>query len=76
MQRSFLPIYSAEVDGQPASIEVADLHRMAIEVPPGVHEVTLEVNRRPLLLSFLLSLASLLTVVALAIRGGRKAAPE
>ena len=76
VQRSFLPIYSAEVDGQPASIEVADLHRMAIEVPLGVHEVTLEVNRRPLLLSFLLSMGSLLTVVALAIRGGRKAAPE
>lgn len=74
VQRSFLPIYRAAVDGAPAAIEVADLHRMAIRVPAGTHEVVLAVDRRPLLLSSVLGVGALIAAVGLAVRRGR--APE
>ncbi|MEM7480519.1 MAG: hypothetical protein AAF481_05055 [Acidobacteriota bacterium] len=46
-QRAHLPLFEAEVDGEPADIEVANLHRMAVEVPPGEHRVEVRLNRRP-----------------------------
>jgi hypothetical protein len=58
-QRTPLPIYRALVDGRPAPIQVADLHRMAVELTAGEHEVEIRVDRRPLLLSSLAALAAL-----------------
>ena len=48
VQRSFLPIYRATVDGRPEAVKVANMHRMAVELPAGAHEVKLWVDRRPL----------------------------
>ncbi|MEE8137331.1 MAG: hypothetical protein V3T81_00420 [Thermoanaerobaculia bacterium] len=48
VQRSFLPIYRAAVDGRPEAVKVANMHRMAVELPAGAHEVKLWVDRRPL----------------------------
>lgn len=47
VQRSYLELYRASVDGIPAAIEVANVHRMAIAVPSGEHRVELWVDRRP-----------------------------
>jgi hypothetical protein len=57
VQRTFLPLYEATVDGQPAPLVAADLHRMAVELEPGTHEVLIQVDRRPFRASLLLSLA-------------------
>jgi uncharacterized membrane protein YfhO len=60
VQRSYLPLYTAEIDGVEAEIEVANMHRMAIEVPAGEHEIVIRTDRRGLLPSFILSLLGLL----------------
>ncbi len=48
VQRTFLPIWRAEVDGRAAPIRIANLHRMAVELGPGRHRVTIRTDRRPL----------------------------
>jgi hypothetical protein len=58
-QRSYLPIYEATIDGDPAPIEVANMHRMAVEVPAGDHEIRLRVDDGSLRPAFLLSLLGL-----------------
>ena len=47
VQRAFLPLYRATVDGRPAPLVAADLHRMALELEAGTHEVRIRVDRRP-----------------------------
>ncbi len=56
VQRSYLPIWKAELDGEPVDISVANIHRMAVEVGAGEHLLTLSVDRRTLAPSFALSL--------------------
>ncbi len=48
VQRTYLPIWRAEVDGRSAPIRIANLHRMAVELGPGRHRVTIRTDRRPL----------------------------
>jgi hypothetical protein len=60
VQRSFLPLYRATVDDRPAPLVAADLHRMAVELEPGTHEVRIRVDRRPFTWSLPLALAGLL----------------
>jgi hypothetical protein len=72
VQRSFLPLYRATVDGRPAPLVAADLHRLAVELEAGSHEVRIWADRRPFHLSLVLALAggSLLTLGALRLRRG------
>jgi uncharacterized membrane protein YfhO len=67
VQRSYLPIYTAEVDGAEVEIEVANMHRMAVEVPAGEHEILLAVNRRSVLPAFAVSLLGMV-LLALKVR--------
>lgn len=62
-RRAFLPIYRASIDGKPAVPQVANAHRLAVEVPAGTHEVRLWVDRRPFQAS--LALAGLTTLALL-----------
>jgi len=52
LQRAFQPIYRAAIDGRPAHLRIANLHRIAVDVPAGRHRVDLWVDRRPLWFSF------------------------
>ncbi|HKB07620.1 MAG TPA: hypothetical protein VKF61_05005 [Candidatus Polarisedimenticolia bacterium] len=52
IQRAFQPIYRASIDGTPARIRIANLHRVGVDVPAGRHRVELRADRRPLWLSF------------------------
>ena len=65
-RRAFLDIYRATVDGQPAPLVVANLHRLAVEVPPGEHRVRLWVDRRPTRVGWLAALAGGLGLLLLA----------
>ena len=70
-RRAYLDIYRATIDGRPAPTVVANLHRLAVEVPPGEHEVRLWVDRRPTRIGWGLALAGVVGLVAMAIRPGR-----
>ncbi|MEM9407659.1 MAG: hypothetical protein AAGA81_16600, partial [Acidobacteriota bacterium] len=50
-QRSHLPLFRAEIDGEPVPVDVANLSRLALRVPAGEHRVRLEVDRGPFLRS-------------------------
>jgi hypothetical protein len=62
IQRAYLPLYRATVDGQEAPILIANMHRMGIELTAGEHAVKLWVDRRPLVAA---GIVSLLAAVAL-----------
>ena len=64
-QRAFLDVYRATIDGEPASPVVANLHRLAVEVPPGEHRVRLWVDRRPTRLGWLAALLGAAGLAAL-----------
>ena len=53
LQRSYLPIYRARVNGEPVPIAVANLSRLSVELQAGEHEVEIYVDRRPFLWSLL-----------------------
>ena len=70
LDRSFLPIYAAEVDGEPVQTLLVNLGQMAIEVPAGRHRADVRVDRSSFVRSSwgaalgLLALAALAMVVA------------
>jgi len=68
VQRAFLPLYRATVDGQKAPIVAANIHRLGIEVPAGSHRVRVWIDRRPLWVSSLVALAALVALIGLAWR--------
>ena len=68
VQRAFLPLYRATIDGQEASIVAANIHRLGIEVPAGSHRVRVWIDRRPLWVSSLVALAALFVLIGLAWR--------
>ncbi|HVS04142.1 MAG TPA: hypothetical protein VMT16_15370 [Thermoanaerobaculia bacterium] len=47
VERTWLPLYRAAVDGEAAPVRLANLHRIAVPVPAGRHRVRLWVDRRP-----------------------------
>ncbi|HEV8240250.1 MAG TPA: hypothetical protein VGS57_12850 [Thermoanaerobaculia bacterium] len=73
VQRAWQPHWRAIVDGRDTRVSPADLHRFAVAVPAGPHRVRLWVDRRPLRQSALGALAGLLGLIALALRGSRRA---
>jgi hypothetical protein len=70
LRRAFLPIWRAEVDGRPARPVIANLTRLAVEVPPGRHVVRLWVSRAPLRFALVGSLFGIVGLLALARAGG------
>ncbi len=62
VQRTFLPIYRATIDGRPARLAAANLHRLGLLVEPGRHEVRIWVDRRPLALGAALTLLGCLAL--------------
>ncbi len=65
VQRTFQSVYRATVDGAPAPVLVADLHRLGVAVPAGRHEVRLWVEEGPRYWSLVLSLIGLSVLLAL-----------
>ncbi len=72
VQRTLLPLYRAEVNGRAAPLVAADLHRIGLELPPGVHRVRIGTDRRPLRLSLALALAAALALSVVAGRLSRR----
>lgn len=67
LRRAYLPIWRAEVDGRAVRPVIAQITRLAVEVPPGAHVVRLWISRAPLRLAGLASLAGLGGLLALAL---------
>ncbi len=74
VQRAYLPMYRATIDGVPATPHAGNIHRIAGDVPPGRHEVRIWVDRRPLRTGFALALVGLIGLLALAV-GSRRIRP-
>jgi hypothetical protein len=55
-QRAHLGLYRAAIDGEAVPVEIANLHRIGVRVPPGRHQVRVWVDRRSLSWGFVLSL--------------------
>jgi len=77
VQRSYLDLYRATVGGEPVPVQVADVHRLGVAVPPGEHRVRVWVDRRPYLASRAVALLALLALGAGSVwipfaRGGRE----
>ncbi|MEM6793261.1 MAG: hypothetical protein AAF725_04735, partial [Acidobacteriota bacterium] len=75
-RRAYSSLYKASVDGAAAPTAVANVHKLALAVPPGAHRVELWVDRRPTALA---ASAALLAALGLALWAGRpsgRAAPE
>lgn len=47
VRRAWLPIWRVEIDGQPGRVTIANLTRLATELPPGRHAVRFHVPRWP-----------------------------
>lgn len=74
LRRAHLPIWQATIDGEPAPTVIAQLTRLAVEVPPGPHRVVFSISRWPLRISSAVSLLALITLVLLWRRDARQAA--
>ncbi len=57
LQRSWQPIDRATVDGAPAALLAANLHRIGVPVPAGDHRVEVGVDRRPFFAALVLAFA-------------------
>ncbi len=67
IQRTPLPIYRAEIDGEAVAIQPADLHRIGIEVEAGRHRVRVWAPRTPFRLACLVSLLALIATIGVLI---------
>lgn len=74
VQRTYLGIYRAAVDGKPAALEPANVHRLGVEVPAGRHRVRIWADRGPTRLAWTAAALGLLGLAALAAGGRRWAA--
>jgi hypothetical protein len=68
VRRAWLPIWEAEIDGVAAKPRIANLTRLAVEVPAGAHRVRFFVDRGPFRLALAGTLAGLAALVAFALR--------
>ena len=68
VQRAFLPLYRATVDGEPVPLVAADLHRMAVELEAGSHEVRIWATRGPFYLALLLAVAGVILMAWVSLR--------
>lgn len=66
-------LYKAEIDGKPAEIVTANLHRLGLEVPAGRHRVRFWIDRDPLERSFFAVALGLALLPGLAWWGSRRA---
>ncbi len=44
-KRAYLPLYRAKIDGQSVPIEIANMTRLAVEVPAGKHQLEIHTDR-------------------------------
>jgi hypothetical protein len=65
IQRAWLPLYRASLDGAEVPVRIANLHRIGVEVPAGRHRVDLWVDRRPLWFSLCLTVLGAALLAAL-----------
>lgn len=68
VRRAWLAIWRAEIDGAPAAVRIANLTRLAVEVPAGPHRVRFFVSRLPLDAAIAGSLSGVVLLVFLASR--------
>ena len=66
VHRAHLPIWRARVDGRPAPIVAANIHRLGVELGPGRHRVELWVDRRPLWVAGAAAVAAAVALLLLA----------
>ena len=80
VDRDWLPVWRARVDGRPATIEVANLHRLGVRVPAGSHRVELAVDHGPLDAALAAAGCALLALAVLALlprrRSGAASSPR
>lgn len=76
LRRAHLPIWRATIDGVPAPTVIAQLTRLAVEVPPGAHRVVFSISRWPLRISSAVAALALAALVVLGWRDGRRTEPE
>jgi hypothetical protein len=78
LRRAYLPIWRATVDGGAARPVIAQITRLAVEVPPGAHRVRFGISRTPLRLAggvSLLALAGLVVLSRVRPRSGEPGSP-
>jgi hypothetical protein len=74
LRRAHLPIWRATIDGTPAPTVIAQLTRLAVEVPPGPHRVVFSISRWPLRISVATASLALAALILLWRWDGRRAA--
>jgi hypothetical protein len=72
LSRDWQPQWKATLDGRPVPISMADLHRLAVTVPPGRHAVALFPDRAPLRLAAAAAALGLCGLLGLALVGPRR----
>ncbi len=73
-QRAYLDLYRATIDGRQVPTTVANLHRLAVELPAGEHRVRLWVDRRPTRVAWSAALLGIAGLIGMARR--KRAEPE
>jgi hypothetical protein len=76
LRRAYLPIWRAAVDGRPARPVIAQMTRLAVEVPAGRHRVELWIPRGPLRVSLAAACLGLAAMLAVALPRRRRREPE
>jgi hypothetical protein len=69
VRRAHLPIWRATVDGARVPTTIAQLTRLAVELPPGAHRVVFEIDRGPLHRALAVALAAAAALAWLTWRG-------
>jgi len=72
LRRAHLGLWRATIDGLEAPTRIAQLTRLAVEVPAGAHRVELRVSRTPRRWAWLAATLGLLGLAALALAGRRR----
>jgi hypothetical protein len=76
LRRSYLTLYRATVDGQPATPRIVNMHQLGLTIPPGTHQVHLWINRRPLQIASGASLLGLLVLLILTLAPAQRHSPN